>query len=99
MSERIRELEDALSDLQAQHSTEPHPLLRDDLLGVNQLKDDDNKEETSYDEPGAAGHPPELLDAFGTLSIADHGIARFFGPNGGSEVRTLLADMTPCMSF
>lgn len=31
--------------------------------------------------------PPEALDAFGTLSISEHGISRFFGPTGGSEVR------------
>ena len=29
---RIRELEDALRDLQGQHSDEPHPLLRTDVL-------------------------------------------------------------------
>ncbi|KAF9224214.1 hypothetical protein BS17DRAFT_780653 [Gyrodon lividus] len=81
MSERIRQLEDALGELQSQHSTEPHPLLRDDLLGVNQ-KDD---EASSADEPGLSNHPTELLDAFGTLSITEHGISRFFGPTGGSE--------------
>ncbi|KAG9313263.1 hypothetical protein JVU11DRAFT_6728 [Chiua virens] len=82
MSERIRQLEDALSDLQSQHSTEPHPLLREDLLGVNH-KDDEPS--SPPDESGAATHPPEILDAFGTLSITDHGISRFFGPTGGSE--------------
>lgn len=84
MGERIRQLEDALSDLQSQHSTEPHPLLREDLLGVNH-KDDDSF--ISPDESGTlTHHPPEVLDAFGTLSITDHGISRFFGPTGGSEV-------------
>lgn len=83
MSERIRQLEDALSDLQSQHSTEPHPLLREDLLGV------DHKDEepfTSPDESGAPGHHPDVLDTFGMLSITDHGISRFFGPTGGPEV-------------
>ncbi|KAI0917333.1 hypothetical protein AcV5_007828 [Taiwanofungus camphoratus] len=32
MSERIRQLEDALQVLHTQHSTEPHPLLRQELL-------------------------------------------------------------------
>ncbi|KAJ3725495.1 fungal-specific transcription factor domain-containing protein, partial [Lentinula raphanica] len=27
----------------------------------------------------------EVIDAFGTLSISNHGISRFFGPTGGSE--------------
>ncbi|KAF9232449.1 fungal-specific transcription factor domain-containing protein [Melanogaster broomeanus] len=82
MSERIRLLEDALGELQSQRSTEPHPLLRDDLLGVNQ-KDDEPS--IPSDESGAPSHPLEVLDAFGTLSITDHGISRFFGPTGGSE--------------
>ncbi|EGN96940.1 hypothetical protein SERLA73DRAFT_75787 [Serpula lacrymans var. lacrymans S7.3] len=83
MSERIRQLEDALASLQSQHSTEPHPLLRDDLLGVNQDRDDDYAGLTE-DAPGPS-NPPELIDTFGTLSITDHGISRFFGPTGGSE--------------
>jgi hypothetical protein len=31
---------------------------------------------------------PEI-DAFGTLSISDHGISTFFGPTGGCEVYTV----------
>ncbi|KIK23270.1 hypothetical protein PISMIDRAFT_66141, partial [Pisolithus microcarpus 441] len=31
MSERIQQLEDALCELQAKHSMEPHPLLRSEL--------------------------------------------------------------------
>lgn len=34
MSERIRSLEDALHQLQSQHSSEPHPLLRQELLAI-----------------------------------------------------------------
>lgn len=33
MRERVHQLEDALSELQARHSTEPHPLLQLDLFG------------------------------------------------------------------
>ncbi|KAH7922072.1 hypothetical protein BV22DRAFT_1037878 [Leucogyrophana mollusca] len=82
MSERIRQLEDALGSLQSQHSTEPHPLLRDDLLGVNQR---DTEGSAMSDDGMGPSNPPEVLDAFGTLSITDHGISRFFGPTGGSE--------------
>lgn len=91
MSERIRQLEDALGELQAQHSTEPHPLLREDLLGVNH---NDDESLTPPDESGILSHPPEVLDTFGTLSITDHGISRFFGPTGGSEVRFPLGKVT-----
>lgn len=34
MSERIRSLEDALQQMQSQHSSEPHPLLRQELLAI-----------------------------------------------------------------
>ncbi|KZT73770.1 hypothetical protein DAEQUDRAFT_761749 [Daedalea quercina L-15889] len=34
MSDRIRQLEEALGQLQSQHSTEPHPLLRQELLAI-----------------------------------------------------------------
>ena len=84
ISERVRQLEDALASLQAKHSNEPHPLLRDDLLSVNAIQDD---EDTGKAEDSGPAHPPEIMDAFGTLSISDHGVSRFFGPTGGPEVR------------
>ncbi|KAH9936325.1 uncharacterized protein B0H18DRAFT_868423 [Fomitopsis serialis] len=34
MAERIHQLEDALGQLQSSHSTEPHPLLRQELLAI-----------------------------------------------------------------
>jgi hypothetical protein len=84
ISERVRQLEDALASLQAKHSNEPHPLLRDDLLSVNAAQDD---EDAGKAEDSGPSHPPEIMDAFGTLSISDHGVSRFFGPTGGPEVR------------
>jgi hypothetical protein len=100
MSERIRLLEDALGDLQSQRSTEPHPLLRDDLLGVNQ-KDDEAS--TPGDHIAIQSLPADILDSFGTLTITDYGIARFFGPTGGSEVSAtppfgMSQCVDPCMS-
>ncbi|KAG1736395.1 uncharacterized protein EDB91DRAFT_1142251 [Suillus paluster] len=82
MSGCIRQLEDALGSLQSQHSTEPHPLLRDDLHGVDQK---DEYGIVAGDSTAELLNPPEILDAFGTLSITDHGISWFFGPTGGSE--------------
>ncbi|EIW75306.1 hypothetical protein CONPUDRAFT_140195 [Coniophora puteana RWD-64-598 SS2] len=85
MSDRIRLLEDALASLQSQHSSEPHPLLRDDLLGVNQRDDE------AALAAGAEGllegfvQPADIIDSFGTLSITDRGVSRFFGPTGGTE--------------
>ncbi|KAF8073307.1 fungal-specific transcription factor domain-containing protein [Lyophyllum atratum] len=97
LSGRIRQLEDALSSLQAKHSADPHPLLHEDLV----VGDDDEgvggigigMGGVEEEGPGAvAGHAPDIIDAFGTLSISDHGISRFFGPTGGSE-SLLLANL------
>jgi len=83
ISDRVRQLEDALASLQAKHSNEPHPLLRDDLLSANAGHGD---EDAGKAEDSGPSHPPEIMDAFGTLSISDHGVSRFFGPTGGPEV-------------
>lgn len=82
LSGRIRQLEDALAVLQSRNSSDPHPLLHADLIS-NDEKDD---EPLMDDSSGGSGPTSDVIDAFGTLSIADHGISRFFGPTGGSEV-------------
>lgn len=83
LSGRIRQLEDALAALQLKHSNEPHPLLHEDLIHT-----DDHDDLGGIIEENLGNDPPgEVIDAFGTLSISDHGISRFFGPTGGSEVR------------
>lgn len=74
-----------MGDVHAQHSSEPHPLLIEDLLTGNYDDREDALmvlEETPITPPTA-----DLQDVFGTLSISDHGVSRFFGPTGGSEVR------------
>ncbi|KAF7966860.1 hypothetical protein HWV62_36691 [Athelia sp. TMB] len=89
ISTRVRELEDALAALQAEHSNEPHPLLRDDLLSANILDEEDPAS-------GEVSAPPsmeqKILDGFGTLSISDHGVSRFFGPTGGPESLLMAGD-------
>lgn len=84
MNERIRQLEDALAILQARCSDETHPLLRDDPLPS---KTDPEDEEDGEDVEPA--HRADIIDTFGTLSVSDHGVSRFFGPTGGSEVRLI----------
>jgi hypothetical protein len=82
MKDRIRQLEDALAILHAKGSNEPHPLLRDDVLAA------ENAEQDLDDDVMVAQQPPptsNIIDAFGTLSVSEHGISRFFGPTGGSE--------------
>ncbi|KAI5997755.1 hypothetical protein EDC04DRAFT_2584973 [Pisolithus marmoratus] len=83
-SERVRQLEDALSELQAKHSTELHPLLRPELLGASEH--DDSVGPPSTHDPAVAENTPELVEALGTWSISDSGVSHFFGPTGGSHV-------------
>ncbi|KAI6041873.1 fungal-specific transcription factor domain-containing protein [Pisolithus marmoratus] len=92
MNARIRQLESALTELQGQHSTEPHPLLRPDLLGAFQHDNDAGL--PSVDDSTIVNHPPGLLEALGTLSISDGGTSRFFGPTGGSHC-LLMVDSMP----
>ncbi|KAI5997750.1 hypothetical protein EDC04DRAFT_2584967, partial [Pisolithus marmoratus] len=84
MRERIRQLEEALSELQAKHSTEPHPLLQPDLFESSQR--DDGAGPLSAEDVAVEEHTPELVEALGTLSISDGGASRFFGPTGGSHI-------------
>ncbi|KAI6096910.1 hypothetical protein EDD16DRAFT_1499936 [Pisolithus croceorrhizus] len=91
MSERIRQLEDALGELQAKHFVEPHPLLRPDLLEAPQPGDVGS---LSAGDPAFLEHTPELVEALGTLSVSDSGTSRFFGPTGGSHC-LLMIDYVP----
>ncbi|KIK23287.1 hypothetical protein PISMIDRAFT_100858, partial [Pisolithus microcarpus 441] len=75
MSERIQQLEDALCELQAKHSMEPHPLLRSELSGAS-------------GDTTVVERTPDLVEALGTLSISDTGVSRFFGPTGSSHVNS-----------
>ncbi|KAI6020870.1 fungal-specific transcription factor domain-containing protein [Pisolithus microcarpus] len=82
MSERIQQLEDALCELQAKHSMEPHPLLRSELSGAS-------------GDTTVVERTPDLVEALGTLSISDAGVSRFFGPTGGSHCLLMVDDVPP----
>ena len=81
LTERIRLLEDALAILHARSSNEPHPLLREDAV-VSKMEPDDEENPYSFEPVQNA----DIIDTFGTLSVSEHGVSRFFGPTGGSEV-------------
>lgn len=84
MCERIRQLEDALAILQATTTSDPHPLLREELLAVK--KGIEVTVHNSEDED------PDMTvaDGLGTLSISEKGVSRFIGRSGGLEVSFLL---------
>lgn len=83
MSQRIRQLEDALAILQSNISSGPHSLLRDDLLSIKYgLQQPPSKEPEMSDNSVLV----KTVDAFGTLTIGESGEARYFGASAGSEV-------------
>lgn len=93
LNSRIRQLEDALHALQSKHSLDPHPLLHKDLLFKDEPEFQDEheaKEKEADVEQDAVVPTGEIVNAFGTLSVSDNGVTRFFGPTGGSEVRSVV---------
>ncbi|THH34114.1 hypothetical protein EUX98_g33 [Antrodiella citrinella] len=81
MSERIRQLEDALAIFQASVSNERHPLLRDELLGIKYGPEVRH----TVDEEAARNKLATSVDALGTLTVGEHGETKFIGRSGGSE--------------
>ncbi|KAI6165521.1 hypothetical protein EDD17DRAFT_1505967 [Pisolithus thermaeus] len=88
-SERNQQLESALSELQALHSTEPHPPLRPDPLGASQPEDDAGPPSAS--DPVIVEHPPGFVEVMATLSVSDSGTSCFFGPTAGSHIDNALS--------
>ncbi|EIN14557.1 hypothetical protein PUNSTDRAFT_30245, partial [Punctularia strigosozonata HHB-11173 SS5] len=89
MSERIRQLEDALSIAQSSLSHEPHP-----LLSADKMKIKSNLEmHAAVNEDNDAGFGPngqnesdtDYIDAFGTLAVHEDGGSTFYGRSAGSE--------------
>ncbi|KAJ7476655.1 fungal-specific transcription factor domain-containing protein [Mycena latifolia] len=101
MSERIRLLEEALTTLHASKGEGAHPLLQGENFALTTdeppplpSRSSGRRMSGTWDvldsAPGTEGTTPtgaggDVIDAFGTLSISDHGISRFFGPTGGCE--------------
>lgn len=88
MGQRIRQLEDALAIVQSSISTETHPLLQDHLLDVKFGPELRPSDESAPQRDSVA----ESVEAFGTLTIGDHGESKYFGRSGGSEVCALSFD-------
>ena len=80
MGDRIRELEDALAVLQASHSPEPHPLLCEGSILVDTDKPEEQPQES--EDEGAE----DVVKSLGTLTVSEHGLSRFFGFTGGSDL-------------
>ena len=93
MSQRIRQLEDALEISHSTNSTAAHPLLREELLSIKRgvgpsTADKDESEPVASEnlEDGSES----IEEALGVLSISDRGVNRFIGRSGGSETLFLV---------
>ncbi|KDQ61406.1 hypothetical protein JAAARDRAFT_30847 [Jaapia argillacea MUCL 33604] len=93
MSDRIRQLEDALAVLQANTSKERHPLLGEEFKNVKFWPEPvtEAPEQPDYD-PIA-----ETVDALGTLTISETGEAKYYGRSAGSEA-LLFARESQCIA-
>lgn len=81
LANRVRELEDALRSAHSQLSNEQHPLLTDELLRIKAPL----QREASAMRNNAANslkeeeHNPDVVDAFGSLSLSVSGRAKYYG--------------------
>jgi hypothetical protein len=84
----VRQLEDALRESHAKSSSEDHPLLTEDLLKMKTpLQREPPPFQTSGQfEPNDDESGPEMLEAFGSLSIDASGKSKFFGHAATSSV-------------
>ncbi|KAF8661287.1 hypothetical protein AX16_001386 [Volvariella volvacea WC 439] len=78
---RIRELEDALRESHMQHTTEQHPLLTPELL---QIKAPLQREAPAFRNAQSNAvkeeeSNPDVVDAFGSLSLGQGGQAKYYG--------------------
>lgn len=82
MSERIRQLEDALQITYT--GPQPHPLLTEELLSIKRGIDAPDKSEPSRSQDLL---DKETLEAFGTLSLCEGTSTKFMGLPSLREVR------------
>ncbi|EJD07642.1 uncharacterized protein FOMMEDRAFT_116020 [Fomitiporia mediterranea MF3/22] len=86
MSQRIRQLEDALEISHSANSSTHHPLLREELLAIK-------RGVVPPAPPAPEGEPEgDYVEALGTMSISERGVSRFIGRSGGGESLFLLGN-------
>ena len=73
MSERIRSLEEALQQLQSQHSSESHPLLRQELLAIKRSPELFGVERNGAHQSNGQDHRRDDDDHIGVSSSTSPG--------------------------
>ncbi len=91
---RVRDLEDALRTAHALNSTEPHPLLTDDLLRVKAplQREAPPRNPTTINQQEEENNP-DVIDSFGTLAINGAGHTSYHSQFANSWVRRQLATL------
>lgn len=85
MSNRIRQLEEALALLQAVVSGERHPLLQDELLKIKFGAEAPQAADAM--SPKSEGSPHlSTIDGLGALTLGDSGEMKYYGRSAGSQV-------------
>lgn len=80
LSNRVRELEDALRASHALTTRDSHPLLSEDLLRIKApIQREGLSSHTTNGDTTADGPQSDIVDSFGSLSISDTGRTSYFG--------------------
>lgn len=98
MSNRIRQLEDALAILQSTVTDQRHPLLGDELLRIKFGSEAINARQAPASNADEDNSTAKSIDALGTLTLGSSGEVQYFGGSAGSEVMSLpLFPLTVCL--
>jgi len=101
LATRVRELEDALRASHNHLSTEPHPLLSEELLRIKApLQRDVNGSKSATSVTVKEEEPnPDVVDAFGSLSIALSGKTKYYGHIANSWVSASKSIIRPSLTW
>jgi hypothetical protein len=84
---RVRDLEDGLRTSHSKNSTEPHPLLTDELLRVKApLQRESPPRNMTTINQQEEDNNPDVIDSFGTLAINSSGHTNYYGQFANSWV-------------
>jgi len=89
LANRVRELEDALRADHSRLTTEQHPLLAEELLKIKTPLQREPSANNGNFKPEEENNP-DVVDAFGSLSISLSGKAKYFGQIANSWVCPML---------
>ncbi|KAJ3827826.1 fungal-specific transcription factor domain-containing protein [Lentinula raphanica] len=82
LATRVRQLEDALAHSHRISSSQPHPLLSDELLQIKRPLERERTDGTPTKEKKPDTN--DTIDAMGSLSISERGRSTFFGQTANS---------------